>query len=182
MEDDDVENNDFYTNLEKEMVNRAFKNVGIDNYPPRLYNALQDYLDVRMLETTQPGQIDYKQILFMENKNDIMYRGFMILGIGLIDEKPCLNISHVMISPRGGNLLNSNLKLILENNQQLQSILIKDVISRTVRSKFQINGWKIMVDGSVYLKKQGGGKKKRSSSTKKYRRKRIRKRRSYKQL
>jgi hypothetical protein len=144
--------------------------------PGSLKDVLTTYLQSKTMPT-QRIRHRYEDLLFKQEKNGFEYRGYIRVGVGFINNKSCLSITHVVIAPRGGDLLNPTLTEILRDSP-LQSIMIENVMSEYVIEKFIEKGWKRNDDSdSVYLVK-GGGKKKR---TKKYRRKQIRKRRSYKQ-
>jgi hypothetical protein len=122
-----------------------------------------------------------KTLLFSQSVNGMLYRGFMrVVYLDCSRFKnlgKCLYITHIMISPRKGKFLNTDLKRILNDVSNIDSIYIESILSDKVLSSFIANGW-TEDNNSVLLKKSPSGGKKRKMYKKNKTKKHVKKRKN----
>jgi len=140
---------------EQQQIDAYFEGSDLSSIKP-LQEALNDYL----VETeVSPNKLrNVREILFAQTVNGTLYRGFITVTFwnwnhGRVDRHRlgnCLYITHVMISPRGGNIIDVALKEL--NNPKINSIYIESIMAEEVIESFVRKGW--TRDGeNVYLKK-----------------------------
>jgi hypothetical protein len=126
---------------------------------PSLQEVLNDYIDRTPVNKTMNKERNQEELLFAQVVNDTLYRGYIrVMYWDWSRKRPhpfpnCLYITHMMITPRGGNLLDTALKQVI-HNPKVDTIYIESIMSDDLLAKFQDKGW--TVDGysnNVYLKK-----------------------------
>ena len=114
-----------------------------------------------------------KLLLFAQTINDILYRGFVkVVYMDLTRFQnlgKCLYITHVIITPRKGRILDKELKRILNDMPNLlDSVYIESILSDKVLESFVSNDW-TAYNNSVFIKNPlSGGKKKKTKKYKKH--------------
>jgi len=166
--------------MEKEQVDMYFEGSIPSDIKP-LKEVLEDYLENTPI--SQRKSTNAEELIFAQTINGTLYRGYinvMYWNAGKFDRLKlgnCLYITHVIISPRGGNILDQTLREVL-NNPKINSIYIEAIMSDEALASFIRKGW--TADGynnSVFLKKTSGGKRKRRRTIKK---RKTNKRKTYK--
>lgn len=171
--------------MEKDQVDRYFEE---SEHDPSDIKTLKEVLD-DYLEDTQISARKFTNeegLIFAQTKNSTLYRGYinvMYWNAGKFDRLKlgnCLYITHVVISPRKGNILDETLKEVL-NNPKINSIYIESIMADEVLESFLGKGWtQAGQDNSVYLKKTSGGKRKTHKRKTHKKRKTYKKRKNYK--
>jgi hypothetical protein len=170
--------------MEKDQVDMYFE--GSD---PSDIKTLKEVLD-DYLENTPISPRKFRNeedLIFSQTKNGILYRGYinvMYWNAGKLLDRfnlgNCLYITHVLISPRKGNILDETLKEVL-NNPKINSIYIESIMSDEVLESFLRKGWtQAGQDNSVYLKKTSGGRRKSYKKRKNHKKRKTYKKRTYK--
>jgi len=168
---------------ERDEVDMYFEESETSDIKP-LKEVLDDYLERTPISarkyTNQEG------LIFEQTKNGTLYRGYinvMYWNSGKLDRLKlgnCLYITHVIISPRKGNILDETLKEVL-NNPNINSIYIESIMAEEVLQSFLRKGWtQAGVDNSVYLKKTSGGRRKSYRKRKSHKKRKTYKKRTYK--
>ena len=87
-----------------------------------------------------------EELLFKEQRDgQDFYRGFIDLNLRNRriqgDFRMTLYITHVMISPRGGNILDRVLKDVLWHNEAIDAVYIEAILSDHVVDRLKAKGW-----------------------------------------
>jgi len=169
--------------MEKDQVDMYF-----EASEPSDIKTLKEVLD-DYLENTQVSARKFtneEDLIFSQTKNGTLYRGYinvMYWNFGKLDRLKlgnCLYITHVIISPRKGNILDETLKEVL-NNPKINSIYIESIMADEVLESFLRKGWtQAGQDNSVYLKKTSGGRRKSYKKRKNHKKRKTYKKRTYK--
>ena len=163
--------------MEKEQVDMYFEGSKPSDIKP-----LKEVLDT-YLESTPISQRKFtnaEDLIFAQTINGTLYRGYinvMYWNAGKFDRLKlgnCLYITHVIISPRGGNVLDPTLREVL-NNPKINSIYIEAIMSDDALASFIRKGWTADGYNNVFLKKTSGGKRKRKTCKKTNKRKMCKK-------
>lgn len=132
---------------------------------PTLTEVINNYIQ-KVIATMRPHQKQNplyqsppEELLFKEQRDsEDFYKGFIDLNLRnrRIQGQTymTLYITHVMISPRGGNILDKVLKDVLLQNEAIDAVYIEAILSDHVLDRFVAKGW--TQDGygnSVYLLK-----------------------------
>jgi hypothetical protein len=152
---------------EKQYIDYMFETYGEGKEMNSFYNEIQNYLEHAKISPLMNKNSAMKELLFVQNKNNREYRGYIKLSylncsrFNNLDK--CLYITHVAITPRGGKFLSSELKRILNDNDKLDSIYIESIQSDKVLDYYKNDGWSPVniYSNSVFIKKNKGGMKKK---------------------
>ena len=161
--------------MEKDQVDMYFEGSDLSDIKP-LKEVLDDYLENTPISARKFA--NQEDLIFAQTKNGTLYRGYinvMYWNAGKFDRLKlgnCLYITHVLISPRKGNILDETLKEVL-NNPKIDSIYIESIMADEVLESFLRKGWtQVGQENSVYLKKISGGRRKRTLKKRKNHKKR----------
>lgn len=173
-EDMDMENmnmEEMEKEMEKQEIDHMFQEKDISEIQP-LYDVLRNFLDTTPISSMMHKHKNINLLLFAETINGVLYRGYIkAVYMDLTRLKnlgKCLYITHVIISPRKGNILDRDLKRILHDAPNVDSIFIESILSDKVLNSFVSKGWTLdNYSNNVFIKKvPGGGKKKTKRTTK----------------
>jgi hypothetical protein len=164
--------------MEKDEVESYFEDHDLDNIEP-LYLVLSNYLQSTPISSMMNKDKNEETLVFKQTINGVLYRGF--IKVNYLDcsrfkkLNRCLYITHVIITPRKGKILDTELKRLLNDMTNIDSIFIESILSDKVIDSFSSNGWTIDGDNAFIKKTSTGGKKRKS-----HKKRRINKRKTIK--
>jgi hypothetical protein len=142
---------------EKCYIDLVFSDVNLADLVS-LKETLKGYLEQTSLNKTFFKDKNNAELCFCQTIDGTLYRGVVQVLYWDYNRHrsklgKCLYITHAMISPRKGNILDSTLKEILQD-ERVDSVFIEAILDERLMAKFVEKGWQ--ADGyanNVFIKK-----------------------------
>lgn len=141
--------------MEKESIDNYFENID-EKSTESLYFTLRNYIENTTISEIKNKNRNAKTLLFSQNENNKLYRGY-IRCIYLDASKlkklgKSLYITHALIYPRKGNILDRELRRLLHDLSHIDSVYIESILDDNVVSSFESKGWNIEYS-NAFIKK-----------------------------